>query len=253
MQDPGHKPLILEGPAMRNPTPPDTLGERSSKRAIWKTILLIAGAVVLTALLTVWVTTRFFFPRQFQPVTLDAGEKQALDAKIDRMDPTRFPKPYSPETSAVGPKGSSPSAEPLGPEPYSEAGARREITFTERELNALLATNTDWARKLAVDLSENMASAKLLVPLDPDMPFFGGKTLKASAGMELRFADGQPIVALKGISLWGIPIPNAWLGGIKNIDLVKEFGGRGGFWHAFAAGVEDIRIEEGKLTLRLRE
>jgi hypothetical protein len=60
-------------------------------------------------------------------------------------------------------------------------------------------------------------------------------------------------VALKGISLWGVPIPNAWLGGIKNIDLVKQFGGQGGFWHTFAAGVEDIRVEEGRLTVRLRQ
>jgi len=33
-----------------------------------------------------------------------------------------------------------------------------------------LATNTDLAHKLAIDLSKNLASAKLLVPLDPDMP-----------------------------------------------------------------------------------
>ena len=77
--------------------------------------------------------------------------------------------------------------------------------------------------------------------------------LKVTAGLELRFAEGRPVVALRGISLWGVPIPNAWLGGIKNIDLVKEFGGQGGFWQAFAAGVEDIRVEEGRLTVRLRE
>lgn len=47
-----------------------------------------------------------------------------------------------------------------------------------------------------------------------------------SAGLELRFAAGRPVVALRGVSLWGVPIPNAWLGGIKNLDLVKEFGGQ---------------------------
>lgn len=230
-----------------------TSPEPASNRGIGKTVLLVVGVAVITSVLTVWLTTHYLFPKEFAPVTLDAREKKALDAKIDRLDPARPLKPSSRETAAGGSINGAKPAEPLEPEPYSEKGAQREVTFTERELNALLATNTDLARKLAIDLSENLASAKLLVPLDPDMPFFGGKTLKLTAGLELRFAEGRPVVALRGVSLWGVPIPNAWLGGIKNLDLVKEFGGQGGFWHAFAAGVEDIRIEEGQLTVRLRE
>jgi len=227
--------------------------EPSSNRSLLKTALVVVAIAVLTSVLTVWLTTRYLFPREFQPVTLDAREKKALDAKIDRLDPISPGRPSSPEPAAGRSKGDRQSADTLAPEPYSEKGARREVTFTERELNALLATNTDLARKLAIDLSENLASAKLLVPLDPDMPFFGGKTLKVTAGLELSFAENRPVVALRGVSLWGVPIPNAWLGGIKNIDLVKEFGGQGGFWQAFASGVEEIRVEEGRLTVRLRE
>jgi hypothetical protein len=227
--------------------------EPSSNRSLLKTVLLVVAIAAITSVLTVWLTTRYLFPKEFTPVTLDAREEKALDAKIDRLDPIRPSRPPSRDPAAgKSDKGRQPTGT-LAPEPYSEKGARREVAFTERELNALLATNTDLARKLAIDLSENLASAKLLVPLDPDMPFFGGKTLKLSAGLELRFAEGLPVVALKGISLWGVPIPNAWLGGIKNIDLVKQFGGQGGFWHTFAAGVEDIRVEEGRLTVRLRQ
>ncbi|MGW8185963.1 MAG: hypothetical protein ACWGNK_01815 [Desulfobacterales bacterium] len=225
----------------------------SSNRSLLKTVLLVVAIAAITSVLTVWLTARYLFPKEFTPVTLDAREEKALDAKIDQLDPIRPARPPSHDPVAGRSKGDRRPADTLEPEPYSEKGARREVAFTERELNALLATNTDLARKLAIDLSENLASAKLLVPLDPVMPFFGGKTLKLSAGLELRFAEGLPVVALKGISLWGVPIPNAWLGGIKNIDLVKQFGGQGGFWHAFAAGVEDIRVEEGRLTVRLRE
>ena len=227
----------------------------SSKRGIWQTVLLVVVISAITSVLTVWLTALTLFPREFKPVTLDAGEKKVLAAKIDRLDQTR-PRPVTPSSPQKPVRRSSSdhqSADTLEPEAYSEESARREITFTERELNALLATNTDLARKLAVDLSENLASAKLLVPLDPDLPFFGGKTLKVSAGLELRFADGRPVVALRGVSLWGVPIPNAWLGGIKNLDLVKEFGSQGGFWKVFAAGVENIRVEEGQVTVRLRE
>jgi len=230
----------------RSPKPPPN-------RSLLKITLLVIAITAATSVLTIWLTARYLFPREFKPVTLNTREKKALDVKIDRLDPIRFARPSSREPATGRSKGDRRPADTLEPEPYSEKGARREVTFTERELNALLATNTDLSRKLAIDLSENLASAKLLVPLDPDMPFFGGKTLKVSAGLELRFAEGRPVVALRGISLWGVPIPNAWLGGIKNIDLVKQFGGQGGFWQAFAAGVEDIRVEEGRLTVRLRK
>jgi hypothetical protein len=238
---------------MQNSSELNRSPEPKSNHNLLKIVLLSVAIAAATSVLTLWLTARYLFPREFKPVTLDAREKKALDAKIDRLDQIEHVKPPSRNPSPGRSKGDRRPADTLEPEPYSEKGARREVTFTERELNALVATNTDLARKLAIDLSENLASANLLVPLDPEMPFFGGKTLKLSAGLELRFSGGRPVVALRGISLWGVPIPNAWLGGIKNIDLVKEFGGQGGFWQAFAAGVADIRVEEGRLTVRLRE
>ena len=61
------------------------------------------------------------------------------------------------------------------------------------------------------------------------------------------------MVVLKGVSVWGVPLPNAWLGGMKNIDLVQEFGTEQGFWQAFADGVEEIEVKEGKVRVRLKE
>ena len=104
-----------------------------------------------------------------------------------------------------------------------------------------------------IDLTDNLASVKLLVDLDPDFPFLGGKTLKVSSGTELSYTDNRPVVVMKGVSVWGVPIPNAWLGGLKNIDLVKEFGSSEGFWKSFAEGIEDIRVEDGKLLIQLAE
>lgn len=144
-------------------------------------------------------------------------------------------------------------SESLKPEKYREDDASREISFSEREINALLANNTDLAQKLVIDLSENLASANMLIPVDPDFPVLGGKTLRLSAGLEMGYQDERPIVVLRGLSLWGVPMPNAWLGGIKNIDLIKEFGGDKGFWKAFADGVDHISVKEGELQIRLKE
>ncbi|OPZ64218.1 MAG: hypothetical protein BWY83_03244 [bacterium ADurb.Bin478] len=61
------------------------------------------------------------------------------------------------------------------------------------------------------------------------------------------------MVVLRGVSIMGVPIPNAWLGNLKNIDLVQEFGGDRGFWKAFADGVDYIRVADGRLMIKLKE
>ena len=101
--------------------------------------------------------------------------------------------------------------------------------------------------------SDNLASAKVLIAVDPDMPVLGGKTLRVSTGLELDFRDHQPVVILRGVSIMGVPIPNAWLGNLKNVDLIKEFGTDPGFWQGFAAGIKSVAIKEDELRIELKE
>jgi hypothetical protein len=141
----------------------------------------------------------------------------------------------------------------MTPEVYSEEGASREVFFTEKELNSMLAGNTDMARQIAIDLSDDLVSAKVLIPIPEDFPIFSGKTIRGRAGLKMAFENGHPIVILKGISIMGVPVPNAWLGGYKNVDLIEEFGDEEGFWKSFAAGVEYIQVKEGQIQLKLKE
>ncbi|TAL31292.1 MAG: arginine N-succinyltransferase [Alphaproteobacteria bacterium] len=207
---------------------------------------LSAGMIVLisviASVLAVWLTFAWLFPKAFTPVTLSEREQVTLDTKLKglHLDLQSAPRVAKPRDRV------------LTPEKYTEEGASRQITFTEREINALIATNTDLADKVAIDLSPGLISAKAIIPLDPDMPLFGGKTLKISAGVELNFRDGRPVVILKGVSFWGVPVPNAWLGDLKNIDLVREYGDAG-FWKSFAAGVDNISVGDGTLAVKLKE
>lgn len=207
----------------------------------WKTAFIVLVSVLVAVLVTAVVMYRVLFPGAFTPVTLTAKEQARLESKLDRLE------------SGASHRGGLPEGGRLQPEAYSEEGASREIRFTEKELNALLASNTELATRLAIDLSDNLASAKLLVPVDPDAPLLGGKTLKISAGIELAYRNGRPVVVLRGVSLWGVPLPNAWLGGMKNVDLVNEFGSDDGFWKSFSEGVELIDIREGQLRVMLKE
>lgn len=227
---------------------------QNSRKRHWVQIgFIIICTAALASLLTVWLAGIYLFPKAFKPVRLSAREEKVLDSKIDALTSGASQSRGNRPAKARTVQGASEPEQGLEPERYSELNANREIQLTERELNALLARNTDLAKKLVLDLSEDLASAKLLVPLDPELPVLGGKTLKVTAGVELRYSNKKPVVILRGVSLWGVPIPNAWLGGIKNIDLVREFETERGFWQSFAAGVEDIRITEGRLSIKLKE
>ncbi|KAG1660456.1 UPF0053 inner membrane protein YoaE [Nymphon striatum] len=169
--------------------------------------------VIISIVATIFAIN-YLTQKKLEPVELSPREETKLNKKLKQ-----FGLPTLPSSSAQE------NNNDLTPEPYTEDPTKREIFFSEKELNAMLAKNTDLAEKIAIDLAENLASAKMLIPLDPDFPFLGGKTLKLKAGAELAYANGRPIVILKGVSVWGVPVPNAWLGNLKNVDLVKEFGG----------------------------
>ncbi|MEN8108218.1 MAG: arginine N-succinyltransferase, partial [Pseudomonadota bacterium] len=214
--------------------------------------MIVVITIVVTAALTFWVVRTYIFPSEFKPVELSAQEEQVLTDKLERLDRLQSPRTRG-SAKAARQRQAADAAEPefLEPEAYTEAGADRSISLTERELNALLAKNTDLARKLAIDLSDNLMSAKLLIHVDEDFPILGGQIIKVRAGMELAYQDNRPIAILKGVSVMGVPIPNAWLGGMKNIDLVEYYGTESGFWKTFAEGVDNIRIKDGYLTMTL--
>ena len=213
-------------------------------------ILIVLLTMVITIAGTYWILKTYIFTTSFTPVSLSAKEEKTLEAKLLALG--FEPEPISQtkndkENIEIDESGF------LKPEPYTEKNAPREIVFTERELNALLAKNTNLAQKLAIDLAEGLVSAKLLIPLEEDFPVLGGKTIRVNAGIGMAYQQDKPVIILKGISLMGIPIPNAWLGGMKNIDVISEFGADPGFWKSFSEGVENIQVTEGKIHIKLKE
>lgn len=87
---------------------------------------------------------------------------------------------------------------------------KEEISLSEKELNALIAKDSETAKRVAIDLADDLVSVKLLVPVDEDFPILGGKTLRLFFGVTLSFKDDRPIVAVRGVSLGGVPLPSAW-------------------------------------------
>jgi len=215
---------------------------------------LMVLAVLVTAGAAFFVFKFYFFPSEFKPVALNPAEEKVLALKLEKIDSIGGGVSHKKGRSGnISKSGRLEPNVPLEPEPYDEKGLKREISFTERELNGLLAKNTNLAKKMAIDLSDDLVSAKLLLPVDEDFPVLGGKILRVRSGVVFTYKNGKPVVILKGITIMGVPIPNAWLGGLKNIDLVEKFGAEKGFWKTFSDGVEDIKVEEGLLKIKLKE
>jgi len=244
---------VVQNAAMTSNSIDNTISE--PKQGLrWSHVLwIILATILLTAGATYWAVRTYVFAKDFEPVVLKQKETEVLNRKLEQLGFTA-----ATESPAISGSQSKPASEfnaegNLTPQPYSEIGAKREVSLSERELNSLLAKNTDLARKLAIDLSDDLMSAKLLVPVDPDFPVLGGKTLRVTGGLEVAYENDKPIVVLRGVSIMGVPVPNAWLGGMKNIDLVKEFSTSEGFWKAFADGVDNIHVEDGRLKIKLKE
>lgn len=234
----------------------DKAMDRKEHLGCLKVFGIIMATVIVTVLVTLWVAKNYLFPSAFKPVALNEQETTQLAEKLERMDRvsgTDFSEKIGPSSGEGEGMGQPDVSKPLKPAPYRESEDERTISFTQREINALLANNTDLAQKMVVDLSDDLISARLRVPVDPDFPILGGKIMRVHVGLNLAYENERPVVMLKGIKLMGVPIPNAWLGGIKNIDLVEEFGADEGFWKAFADGVESVKVEKGLLSVRFKE
>ncbi len=209
----------------------------------WQVAGIVLVAVIATAAISFWLLGQYVFTEELEPVALQADEQREVEGKLRVL--------------RDGPQGAEVrDAEPPGdaePERYTEAGADRVVQFSQRELNGLLANDPALARRVAVDLSDDLLSLVLLVPVEEGFPLLGGRTVRVHAGVELTYHEGEPVVRLMGVSVMGVPVPNAWLGDLKNVNLVEQFGAEPGFWRAFAAGVADLRVEDGQLRIELNE
>lgn len=165
--------------------------------------------------------------RPIQPVVLSPQEKSVVEAKIEAMQ-----KP---------------------PEKNYEKGSK-EITLTERELNGLLNERTNFGKSVSLELASHAIHARVETDLDPDLPLIGGKHLKARARFLVSEVPGEASFVLDDVTVWGISLPNDWLGGMKGHDLFGEiFGGGRGHATGKVPGVEEFKVEDGKLIIRLAE
>lgn len=191
----------------------------------------ILGVLVLAGL---W----WWFTRPIQPVVLSSEEIAAVEAKLAVLQGTE-------------PASSIPAAAPSGsPEPNYEPG-KKVILLSEREINGLLNLNTELGKSLRFEFGTGVVLARFETDLDPDLPLLGGRRFKARARFLITESSGRPSFVIDDLTIWGISLPNEWLGNLKGRNLLEEILGARQQDHL--PGVQSFTIEPGQITIRLKE
>ncbi len=221
---------------------PQTVPRRGSPWVIFLVILVILVALIGG----LW----WWFTRPIQPVVLSPQELATVEQKvaaIQAADPA-VPPPSDPPTPA---SPTSPSVIPTDPaEPAYERG-KKEIVLTEREINGLLNANTDLGQSLSFQLGTDVILARIETDLDPDLPFLGGRKFKARAKFIVSEGSGQPSFVIDDLTIWGISLPNEWLGGLKGRNLFAEI--LGSEANGKLPGIESFAISPGRISVKLKE
>lgn len=169
--------------------------------------------------------------RPIEPVQLSGDEKAVVEEKVEAIQSNQVPA----------------SADTVEDEGYQPG--TKELVLTERELNGLLNEQTSLGDKVRFDLNKDSVIARIDTDLDPDVPMIGGKRLKMKVHFIMKHDEDGPSFVIDDVSIWGISLPNDWLGGIKGRDLIAEsIGADQGL-----AGVESIKVESGEIRIKLKE
>ncbi len=224
-------------------------------------LLIIAATVAIT----VW-----YIQRPIKPVVLSPEEKSLVEAKLNRVSDIQPATdkgaglPRGPATAtaegqvlkvaADNPKPVDSSAKPaptVADRIYTPGS--KELRLTEREINGLLNANTDLGNTVRLEFARDAINAYIAAPIPDDVPVLGGKMFRARGRFRVSIGnDATPFAVLEDVTVFGLSLPKAWLGGIKGENLLSDAMGKHNGRPALR-GVKQLRVEPGALVLEVED
>ncbi len=184
-----------------------------------------------------WWFKRHLDARALEPVRLAEAEDRAFEAKLQALAAAGEPA----GTAAAPPGSASPE--------------ERTVQISGREINAFLA-DRGLGENIRVELARDLLHVAMIVPIPAD----SGLPLLAGANLRLRFSlDAAcdplagPRFAIRDVRLGGVPLPDAWLGGIKGLNLVDQNLNQDPGVQRFLSGIQDLEVRPEGIRVRLRE
>lgn len=218
------------------PAPPPPPAPRRGRLLLTLLATFLAGGLIAGGG-AYWWFKRHLDARALEPVRLAEAEARAFEAKLQTL-------------AAAGESVATP-----GSEPGSATADERTLQISGREINAFLAER-GLGENIRVELARDLLHIAMIVPIPAD----SGLPLLAGANLRLRFSldaacDPQagPRFAIRDVRLGGVPLPDAWLGGIKGLNWVDQNLNQDPGVQRFLSGIQDLEVRPEGIRLRLRE
>ncbi len=199
-------------------------------------LLALLLIIVATVAITLW-----WLQRPIKPVVLSASEKAKVDDKLQHLGGAAESR------SSISSSRDSVSKPELD---RSYTPGSKELQLTERELNGLLNANTDLGKTVRLELARDAINAYLAVPIPQDFPVGGGKIFRARGRFRVSLNDQAPYAILEDVTVLGLSLPKAWLGGLKGENLLADAVGQHNGRPALR-GVKSLRIIPGAIVLEV--
>ncbi len=212
-------------------------------------ILGLLLIVVATVALTIW-----WIQRPIKPVVLSPQEKAVVDQKLRTMENAgASPASRTPGTANNSTRPLNPPETADQPPERAYLPGSKVLRLTEREVNGLLNANTDLGKTVRLQFDRDAINAYLAVPIPEDFPIGGGKMFRARGRFRVSLGNGgTPYAILEDVTVFGLSLPKAWLGGLKGENLIKDAvaGQNGG---PVLKGIKSLRVEPGALVLEVED
>lgn len=211
--------------------------------------LLGCGALLIALLLVIGgvAGTLWWIQRPIRPVVLSPQEVVTVEKKIRELEAGSIA--LEPAASPALPASKASPAAGSGAPAYVPGS--KVLRLTDREINGLLNQNTDLGDKVRLEFAQDAVQAYLAIPIPEDFPVGAGTTFRMRGRFRVSIGgQGEPYAVLEDITIFGLSLPKAWLGGIKGENLLGEALGGGG---AVLQGLKSLKVEPGALVLEVED
>ena len=127
------------------------------------------------------------------------------------------------------------------------------LRLTDREINGLLNANTDLGNSVRLEFATDAVNTYVAVRIPQDFPIGGGRMFRARGRFRVSLGNGgAPYAILEDVTVFGLSLPKAWLGGLKGENLISQaIGERNG--SPILQGIKSLRVEPGALVLEVED
>jgi len=214
--------------------------ERKRHPLVWGcgALLLLLLLIFATVAVTLW-----WSQRPIRPVVLSPQEKTTVEEKIKEIGGGTIPL----NTDSMAVQAPAPAGNPVA-DSRSYVPGSKVLRLSEREVNGLLNLNTELGDKVHLEFSRDAINAYLAIPVPQDFPIGAGTIFRMRGRFSVSIGgEGKPYAVLEDVTIFGLSLPKAWLGGIKGENLLGDALGGG----PVAEGIKSLKVEPGELVLEV--